>query len=234
MTKRAYRSFLLAGVSLALLALSGCRGPHKPMKIPASRYIAVHREVREAMAAFEAKNSKRLTRVFDRLGEINDQPSLLSPGEGVRVVELSPGGRYLIVGKGETLGGAQLLIFEAKSARLLLGLNGYGAGISSDDRWLALLQHRYATPEPDADVGTYEAILLVDLGRVRGASPDDNAVFQTIVTDLEGKFMRARTTFLGNDRIALVREKPALYEEFTLQGKSVPKHHRRWIFLKLH
>jgi hypothetical protein len=219
---------------MVILALAGCRGSHKPLHIPASRYIAVHRDVREVIAAFEAKDGKRLSRAFDRLGELSDRPSLLSPGERLSAADLSPLGRYLIVGKGDTLGGAQVLVFEASSGRLVLGVNGYGASVSPDDRWLALLQHRYATPEPNADVGSYEAILLVDLGHVRGASPDDDTVFRTIVNDFQGKFMRGKTEFVGNDRIAVVRRKPPLYETFTLEGEPVPKHHRRWIFLKLH
>jgi hypothetical protein len=219
---------------MVLLALAGCRGFHKPLRIPASQYIPVQRDVREVIAAFEAKNGKQLSRAFDRLGELSDQPSLLSAGDRVSAAHLSPLGRYLIVGTGDTMGGAEVLIFEARSGRLVLGVNGYGASVSPDDRWLALLQHRYATPEPNADVGSYEAILLVDLGHVRGASPDDDTVFRTIVHDFQGKFMRAGTEFVRTDRIAVVRRKPKLYEAFTLEGKPVPKHHRRWIFLKLH
>jgi hypothetical protein len=226
---------IVAGCLLACLLIAGvsaCRGRHKALEIPEPRFIAVHRYVREALSAYHAKDRQRLTIAFTRLEELNGQPGVLT-GEKLRALDLSSGGRYLVAVTGATMGGSRVLVFEAASANLLLGVNGYGASISPDDRWLACLQHRYATPEPGADVGSYEALMLVDLGRVRGSSPDDAEVFRTVITDPESRLMNARAEFTGTETIRLVREKPPLEEEYTFTGQRVKKEGRRWKYLKL-
>ena len=124
--------------------------------------------------------------------------------------------------------------FDKATGKLLLGANGYATSLSPDDRWLACLQHRYATPQPGADVGSYEAVLLVDMGRVRGAETDDATVFRTLVSDPHGRLMNARIEFVEHDRVRLYREKPPLDEEYTLDGEPVKQHGRRWYWLWLH
>lgn len=228
------RSRTLLPLALCLLALSACTGPHKKIKIPEPRFIAVHRDVREVFAAYRAKDPRRIDLAFARLGELNGRPDVVPQGEPVRAIDLSPGSRFLIAVTGTTMGGSKVLVFEAVSGKLLLGVNGYAAAFSADDRWLACLQHRYATPEPGADVGSYEAILLVDMGRVRGATPDDSTVFKTIVRDPEDRLMNSRIEFLGNDRVRVYRDKPPLDEEYTLEGDKVQEKGRRWYWLWLH
>jgi hypothetical protein len=224
----------LLPLALCLLALSACSGPHKKAKIPESRFIAVHREVREVFAAYRAKDRRRLDLAFARLGELNVRPDVLPRGQPVRAMDLSPGGRFLVIVTGTTMGGSKVFVLEAVSAKILLGLNGYETSLSTDDRWLACLQHRYATPEPGADVGSYEAILLVDMGRVRGAAADDTTVFRTLVRDPEDRFMNARIEFVGNDRVRVFRAKPPIDEQYTLDGMKVREKGRRWYWLWLH
>jgi hypothetical protein len=197
--------------SLILLAtligagLSGCRGFRETGERRTSGFIAVHASAREALAAFESKDQDRLSRSL----------------------------RYLLVSTGESLGGSKILVFVARSGGLHLALKGYGASFSDDDRWLTCLQHRYTTPRPGADVDAYEALLLVDLGRVRGAASDDGSVFRTLVNDLEGRLRGGRTRFVKNDRIEIVRDNPSLRIAYTRQGKIFEGRGRRWKFLKL-
>jgi hypothetical protein len=81
-------------LALCLLALSACSGPRKKIKIPESRFIAVHRDVREAFAAYRAKDPRRLDLAFARLGDLNARPDVVPQGEPVRAMYLSPGGRF--------------------------------------------------------------------------------------------------------------------------------------------
>jgi hypothetical protein len=225
--------------SLILLAtligagLSGCRGFRETGERRTSGFIAVHASAREALAAFESKDQDRLSRSLRRLAEVSGHPALLSSGDPVRRVDISAGGRYLLVSTGESLGGSKILVFVARSGGLHLALKGYGASFSDDDRWLTCLQHRYTTPRPGADVDAYEALLLVDLGRVRGAASDDGSVFRTLVNDLEGRLRGGRTRFVKNDRIEIVRDNPSLRIAYTRQGKIFEGRGRRWKFLKL-
>jgi hypothetical protein len=228
------RSRSLLPLALCFLVFSACSGPHKKIKIPEPRFIAVHRDVREVFAAHRAKDPRRIDLAFSRLGELNGRPDVVPQGEPVRAIDLSPGSRFLIAVTGTTMGGSKVLVFEAVSGKLLLGVNGYATAFSADDRWLACLQHRYATPEPGADVGSYEAILLVDMGRVRGATPEDTTVFKTLVRDPEDRLMNSRIEFLGNDRIRVYRQKPPLDEQYTLEGDKVQEKGRRWYWLWLH
>jgi hypothetical protein len=225
-------------IVIGLLALAGagpfgCRGSAETQEGRTSGFIAVQADAREALAAYEAKDPERISRALIRLGEISGQPDLLDTGDQVQRVDISAGGRYLLIALGESLGGSKILIFYARSGRLLLALKGYGASFSSDDRWLACLQHRYATPQPGADVEAYEALLLVDLGRVSGSAPNDGSVFRTIVNDLEARLRAGRTRFVEDDRIEVVRESPSLRITYTLEGKIVERKGRRWKFLKL-
>ncbi len=233
-TSRRLRTWILLAFGLSLLALFACNGPHKTIKIPESRFIAVHRDVREAFAAHRTKDPRRLDLAFARLGDLNARPDVVPRGEPVRAMDLSPGGRFLVAVTGATMGGSKVLVFETATGKLLLGANGYATALSPDDRWLACLQHRYATPEPGADVGSYEAVLLVDMGRVRGAETDDATVFKTLVSDPHGRLMNAQLEFIGNDRVRIRREKPPLDEEYTLDGEQVKKKGRRWYWLWLH
>ena len=229
--------FVLTMFALTLFTVSACRGPRKEIRLPEPKFIAVHRDIREAFSAYRARDPRRLDLAYGHLAEMNDLPGVAPQGEPTRAMSLSPGGRYLVVTLGATMGGSKVLLFEAASGRLLLGVNGYATSVSPDDRWLACLQHRYATSEPGADVGSYEALLLVDLGRVRGAASDDPTVFHTLVSDTEGRIVNARPEFTGNDRIRLVRAKPPLKEEYTLEGEPVNKKEkkgRRWYWLWLH
>jgi hypothetical protein len=210
-----------------------CRTSRETGHRRASGFIAVHADAREVLAAFESKDPNRLSRALRRLAEVSGQPGLLSTGDPVRRVDISPGGRYLLVSTGESLGGSRILLFDARSARLDLTLNGYGASLSDDDRWLACLQHRYTTARPGADVSAYESLLLVDLDRVRGAASDDENVFRTLVNDLEGQLRGGRTRFTKNDQIEVVRDNPPLKITYTRQGKIVEPRGRRWKFLKL-
>jgi hypothetical protein len=233
-SRRRPRTRTLLPLVLSLLALAACSGPHKKIKIPEPRFIAVHRDVREVFAAYRAKDTRRMDLAFSRLGELNARPDIVPQGEPVRSMDLSPEGRFLVAVTGATLGGSRVLVFEAVTGKLLLGANGYATAFSPDDRWLACLQHRYATPEPGADVGSYEAVLLVDMGRVRGAEPDDATVFKTLVSDPHSRFMNARIEFIGPDQVRLWREKPPLDERYTLEGEQVKKQGRRWYWLWLH
>ncbi len=219
--------------ALILAALPACRGSRETGERRTSGFIAVHADAREALAAFESKDPERLSRSLRRLAEVSGHPDLLSAGDPVRLVDISAGGRYLLVSTGESLGGSRILVFVARSGHLHLALKGYGASFSDDDRWLACLQHRYATPSPGADVDAYEALLLVDLGRVRGAASDDGSVFRTLVNDLEGQLRGGRTRFTQNNRIEVLRDDPSLQIAYTREGKIVEPRGRRWKFLKL-
>ena len=68
------------------------------------------------------------TRTFftDALGfrQVGEQPDLLSTPEMVHNVSLSPGGRYLVITFGESLGGSKIIILDATSGRPLLGMRG--------------------------------------------------------------------------------------------------------------
>jgi len=233
-TRRRLRGWIPRTLALSLLALCACSGPHKKVKIPESRFIAVHRDVREVFAAYRAKDPQRLDLGFARLGDLNARPDVVPRGEPVRAMDLSPGGRFLVAVTGATMGGSKVLVFETATGKLLLGANGYATALSPDDRWLACLQHRYATPQPGADVGSYEAVLLVDMGRVRGAETDDATVFRTLVSDSRSRLMNARIEFVGNDRVRLHREKPPLDEQYTLDGEQVKMKGRRWYWVWLH
>ncbi len=212
-------------------AAGGCRGDDNKKRD--TGVIAVHAEARAALTAFQANDSLGLTRALQRLGEVGEQPELLSMPELVRNVSLSRGGRYLVVAFGESLGGSKLIVLDVTSGRPLVGLRGYGESFSADDRWLACLQHRYATPEPGADVGSYEVLLLVDLGRVRGASPEDTRVFRSLVQDTEAQLLGGRTEIIDGDRIRVTREEPPLADVYDFDGKLVSKKKRRWRYLKL-
>lgn len=233
-TRRSLRTRGLLPLLISLLVLFACSGPHKKTKIPEPRFIAVHRDVREALGAYRAKDPRRIDLAFARLGDLNARPDVVPHGEPVRAMDLSPNGRFLVTVTGATLGGSKVLVFETVSGRLLLGVNGYSTSLSHDDRWLVCLQHRYATPEPGADIGSYEAVLLVDMGRVRGAAPDDTTVFKTLVSDPRSRLMNAQLEFVGKDHVRIHREKPPLDEQYTLDGQEVKKKGRRWYWLWLH
>lgn len=224
---------LLCLLSLPIaLIVASCRGSDDNRESPTG-YIAIHAQVREVLAGFQGNDLDRLSHAMELLGEINDRQELLVDVENVHSVDLSPRGRYLIIGLGRSLGGSKQLVLDARSGQLLLGVKGYGASFSPDDRWLGCLQHRYATPEPGADVGAYEVLLLVDLGRVRGSSLNDPTVFRSIVNDLEGRLTGGQTSFVRKDRIAIDRQDPHLHIEYTLEGEVAGKEERRWKFLKL-
>ena len=229
-TPRAGMGWVLVLILVAAVA-GGCRGEKGGKR--STGFIAVHAEARAALAAFQAKDTARLTRALQRLGEVGEQPELLATPELVSNVSLSKGGRYLVVAFGESFGGSKLIVLDAASGRPLLGLRGYGESFSADDRWLVCLQHRYATPEPDADVGPYEVLLIVDMGRVRGASPDDQSVFRSIVQDTQAKLLGGQTEIIGDDRIRVTRDKPPLSVVYDFEGKVAPEKGRRWRYLKL-
>ena len=230
--RRSRRAILrLAGLLLLLLPFFACRGDGAGKRD--TGYIAVHVDAREALAAFETQDQERLQRALGRLGEISERPELLASQSMIRKVAISRGGRYLVLLYGESLGGSRILLLNARNGRLLLGLRGYGESFSSDDRWLACLQHRYATPKVGGEVGAYEALLLVDLSRVRGAKLDDSAVFRTIVQDPDALFMRGETSFVTDDRIEIFRKDPPLSIAYSLDGKEIKGKGRRWKFMKL-
>ena len=230
--RRSPRAILwMAGLLILALPQSACRGEDGGHRN--SGYIAVHVDAREAIAAYETQDQKRMERALGRLGEISERPELLASQSMIRKVEISRGGRYLVLLYGESLGGSKLLLLDARTGRLLLGLRGYGESFSSDDRWLACLQHRYATPRAGGEVGAYEALLLVDMARVRGAQLDDSTVFRTIVQDLDAHFMGGETSFITDDRIEIFREDPPLRIAYSLDGKEIKEKGRRWKFLKL-
>lgn len=224
-------SLRAAGILLLALSLFACRGDGGGNG--SAGFIAVHETAREALAAYEVKDAERLDRAIIRLGEISARPELFASRQLIQRVKLSRGGRYLVLVFGQSLGGSRILLLDARTGRILLGLRGYGESFSSDDRWLACLQHRYATPQPGADVGAYEALMLVDLGRVRGASLDDTRVFRTIVQDPDARFMGGKTEFIADDRIEISREKPPIEVVYSLEGEVIEKQGRRWKFLKL-
>ena len=224
---------LLCLLSLPIVLIGpSCRGSDDNHEAP-TRYIAIHAQVREVLAGFKGNDPYRLSHAMELLGEINDRQELLVDVEHVHSVDLSSRGRYLIIGLGSSLGGSKQLVLDARSGQLLLGVKGYGPSFSPDDRWLACLQHRYATPKPGADVGPYEVLLLIDLGRVRGSSLNDPTVFHSIVNDLEGRLTGGQTSFVRKDRIAIDRQDPPLHIEYTLKGEIAGKEERRWKFLKL-
>lgn len=218
-------------LSLAFMLVGGCRGHEGGRR--KTGFIAVSAEARAALAAFQAKDEKALRRALERLGEAGEQPELLAIPEMVRGVRLSPGGRYLVVTFGESLGGSKIIVLDATSARPLLGMRGYGESFSEDDRWMACLQHRYASPEPGADVGAYEALLLVDLGRVRGASPEDPMVFQTLVQDTDALLAGGTTEILDGKFIRVTRKSPPLSITYDFDGRVKAGKKRRWRYLKL-
>lgn len=222
---------LTLALVLAIAALGGCRGGKDHKRD--TGFIAINAEARAALAAFEAKDDEKLRRALERLGELGEQRELLATPELVSKVSLSRGGNYLVINFGESLGGSKLIILDATSARPLLGLRGYGESFSADDRWMTCLQHRYATPEPGADVGAYEVLLLVDLGRVRGAALDDTTIFRSIVQDTEALLLGGQTEIIGDDRIRVTRESPPLSVTYDFDGKRIPEKGRRWRYLKL-
>lgn len=230
--RRSFRAVLrLAGILLLVLSFSACRGNNAGKRNLG--YIPVHADAREALAAYETQDQKRLARALGRLSQISERPELLASQSMIRKVGISRGGRYLVLLYGESLGGSKVLLLNARTGRLLLGLRGYGESFSSDDRWLACLQHRYATPRAGGEVGAYEALLLVDLSRVRGAKIDDPAVFRTIVQDPDARFMGGETSFITDDRIEIFRKDPPLRVAYSLDGKEIRENGRRWKFLKL-
>jgi hypothetical protein len=221
----------LVAIAIAATAPAGCR--HKEGARRETGYIAVNADARAALAAYQAKDEKALRRALQRLGEAGEQPELLAIPEMVRGVSLSRGGRYLVISFGESLGGSKLIILDATSARPLLGMRGYGESFSADDRWLACLQHRYSTPEPGADVGAYEVLLLVDLARVRGADRDDPMVFRTLVQDTGALLLGGQTEIIDDDHIRVTRAKPPLSVVYDFEGTKEVKKGRRWRYLKL-
>jgi hypothetical protein len=229
---RSLRAILpLAGLLLLLLSFSACRGENAGKRN--SGYIPVHVDAREALAAYEAQDQERLERALGRLAQISERPELLASQSMIRKVGISRGGRYLVLLYGESLGGSKVLLLNARTGRLLLGLRGYGESFSSDDRWLACLQHRYATPREGGEVGAYEALLLVDMSRVRGAKLDDPAVFRTLVQDPDANFMRGKTSFITDEHIEIFRKDPPLRVAYSLDGKEIKGKGRRWKFMKL-
>ncbi|MDP3937274.1 MAG: hypothetical protein Q8R92_03960 [Deltaproteobacteria bacterium] len=237
MTMAIRRTMVRDGMGWALVLIllgavaAGCRGDDNKKRD--TGFIAVHAEARAALAAFQANDTPQLTRALQRLGEVGEQPELLAMPDLVRSVSLSKGGRYLVLSFGESLGGSKLILLDAASGRPLLGIRGYGESFSADDRWLACLQHRYAMPEPDADVDSYEVLLLVDLGRVRGASPEDTRVFRSVVQDTEARLLGGKTEIIDGDRIRVTRPEPPLAAVYDFDGKPVSKKKRRWRYLKL-